>query len=214
MVKRENLDGGTSSSPPVIMWFRDDLRLADNPALAAAVASGAPVLAIYVLDDETPGLRRLGGAARWWLHESLSALATSLRAIGAELAILGGRADAIISRLARETGAGLVCWNRRYDEAERHQDSAIMSTLKSAGVAVRSFNGRLLNEPWDVQSKAGTPMKVFTPYWRAARESGEPSPALPAPTAIRGLDMAGNCQPEACQPAKSRTEAEQAPLGS
>jgi deoxyribodipyrimidine photo-lyase len=163
---------------PVIVWFRDDLRLNDNPALHAASSTGQPVLAVFVFDDATPTLRKLGGAARWWLHHSLTNLKTAL---GGNLLILSGAAEPALVALAQSAEASAVYWNRRYGEAERTVDGALKDKLKSAGVEARSFNGVLLNEPWEVQSKVGAPMKVFTPYWRAARERGEPAAPLPAP---------------------------------
>jgi deoxyribodipyrimidine photo-lyase len=173
--------GDVAPQSPVIVWFRDDLRLADNPALAAAAESGRPILAIYVFDDTTHGIRRLGGAARWWLHGSLASLGKALSAKGGALHILRGAAEDVILQLARDAKAAAVHWNRRYDEPERLLDGRIKEALKSAGVEAKSFNGHLLNEPWEVKGKSGGPMKVFTPYWRTARERGAPGPAIAAP---------------------------------
>jgi deoxyribodipyrimidine photo-lyase len=182
---QDSVDGKPPSAGTVIVWFRHDLRLADNPALTAAVASGRPVLAAFVLDDETPDIRSLGGAARWWLHGSLAALSASVRQRGAALHLFKGKSASVIAALVKAAGASAVYWNRRYGEAERSLDGAIKDHLKTAGIEARSFNSHLLREPWEVQSKAGTPMKVFTPYWRAARERGEPAAPLPAPQTIR-----------------------------
>ncbi len=174
---------------PVIVWFRTDLRIADNPALSHAVVSGRPVLPVYVLDDVAADLRPLGAAARWWLAGSLEALGASLSKLGATLLILRGPSEGTIRGLARETGAAAVVWNRRYESAAQRQDAAIKAALKSDGIEAKSFNAHLLNEPWDVTSKAGTPMKVFTPYWRAARERGEPQAPVAAPGAIKGFEF-------------------------
>jgi deoxyribodipyrimidine photo-lyase len=173
-----------SANAPIIVWFRDDLRLADNPALAAAVAGGRPVLAIYILDDESTGLRPLGGAARWWLHGSLARLGEALAEKGGELSLFKGAAEPILLTLANTIKAAAVHWNRRYDEAERHLDALIKEKLKTAGIEARSFNGHLLHEPWEVKSKTGTPLKVFTPFWRSARERAEPAAPLPAPSTL------------------------------
>jgi deoxyribodipyrimidine photo-lyase len=169
-----------------IVWFRHDLRLADNPALAAAVASGRPVIAVFILDDTSPGLRPLGGAARWWLHGSLDQLKQAMRATGADLLLFRGDSGQILSDIVKATGAAAVFWNRRYGAAERAQDSAIKEKLKASGIEARSFNSHLLHEPWEVKTKTETPFKVFTPFWRAARERGAPAAPLPAPKAIRG----------------------------
>lgn len=167
---------------PAIVWFRDDLRLADNPALYAA--AGRPVIALFVQDEESDGLRPLGGAARWWLHGALGALDEALRARGGRLLILHGAAAATIERLAVEIGAGAVYWNRRYGPAERRVDAGVKSALKSRGIAAQSFNGQLLREPWTVATQSGAPYRIFTAYWRAARKQDDPLRPLAAPDAL------------------------------
>jgi deoxyribodipyrimidine photo-lyase len=170
--------------PPALVLFRNDLRLADNPALAHAIASGRPVIALYVFDDGHDGQRRLGGAARWWLSRSLAALARSLEKLGNRLVLRSGAAREVIPAVAGETGAALVTWNRRYEAAGIAIDSAIKTDLKSKGIAAESFSGALLREPWSIRSQAGQPMKVFTPFWRAHQALGEPPAPLPAPSHI------------------------------
>lgn len=172
---------------PVIVWFRDDLRLADNPALAAAVHSGSPVVPIYVLDEESNGLRPHGGASRWWLHHSLVALGADLARKGAPLLLFRGPAEPLLLRLAEHLDAAAVFWNRRYGLAERNIDQAVKTSLKARGVAAESSNAGLLHEPWTVASKTGTPLKVFSPFWRAAQAAGDPLPPGPALRRIPGL---------------------------
>ena len=174
-------DGPHSLQAPAIVWFRDDLRLHDNPALTQAVASGQPLILLFIQDEASPGLRRHGGASRWWLHGSLLALSQSISERGSVLHLVSGKADDILFSLVQATEATAVYWNRRYGEAERTLDAAIKEKLIASGVTVTSFKANLLNEPWEITSKAGTPMKVFTPYWRNARERGDPAPPLPAP---------------------------------
>jgi deoxyribodipyrimidine photo-lyase len=171
-----------------LVWFRDDLRLGDNPALRAAVDAGGPVLCVFILDEETKGLRPHGAASKWWLHGSLAALDDALRKCGSRLDILRGKADDLIPRIAKALGAEFVFWNRRYGAAEIEQDKAIKAHLKEHGVAAESFNAHLLYEPWTVTTKTGDPCKVFTPFWRAARATGEPREPLPAPREIAGAD--------------------------
>ncbi len=179
------------SAVPTVVWLRDDLRLADNPALNAAVERGAPIVVVYVLDETSPGIRPLGGATRWWLHHSLVALREDLSRIGGELILKRGAAAQVIGRLVDETGAGAVVWNRRYGAA-RQIDAALKRQLLERGVEVESFAANLLFEPWTVLTGAGTPFRVFTPFWRACLDASEPRVPLAAPTAIRTRRVDGD----------------------
>lgn len=174
------------SASPSLVWFRDDLRLADNPALRAAVDRGGPVVAVFVLDEESPGFRPLGGAARWWLHHSLAALADGLRAKGTALILRRGAAAEVIPRLAAEVGAVAVFWNRRYSAPERAVDAGLKESLRADGHEVSSFAASLLFEPWTVRTGAGTPYGVFTPFWRACQQLPAPREPLPEPREIAG----------------------------
>ena len=167
-----------------ILWFRRDLRVSDNPALEAAVATGRPVLPVYILDDDDAGDWRPGGASRWWLHGSLAALGSALERHSNELVLRRGSAATVLAALVEETDASHVFWNRRYEPWAKARDEEIKSMLKASGVDAQSFNGSLLREPWEVQTKAGAPYKVFTPYWRALRALGEPPAPSPAPEDI------------------------------
>lgn len=171
---------------PSLVWFRDDLRLADNPALRAAVDRGAPVLAVFVLDEVSPGIRPLGGAARWWLHHSLAELGERVREKGSALVLRRGPAQEAIAALVAQTGAGAVFWNRRYGEPERTVDAAIKERLRAGGVEAQSFAASLLFEPWTVRTGAGTPYGVFTPFWRACRQLPPPRLPLPEPREVHG----------------------------
>jgi deoxyribodipyrimidine photo-lyase len=152
-----------------LVWLRNDLRIADNPALATALKHDAPVHAVYVLETDR-GLRPLGGAAKVWLHESLKALNGDLAERGVRLSYREGDSATLIPELVRETGAERVYWNRRYDPAGRAHDAALKSALKSDGIEAESFNAALLVEPWDIATKQGTPYGVFTPFWNALRD--------------------------------------------
>ncbi len=174
------------ASSPSIVWLRDDLRVADNPALAAAGERDEPVVVVYVLDEVSPGARPLGGASRWWLHHSLRALAGDLVAIGASLTLRRGAASEVIPALVAETGAGAVFWNRRYG-AMRDVDAALKSRLRDDGLVVESFGASLLFEPWTITSGSGDPYRVFTPFWRACLAAGEPRSPLPAPDTLAGV---------------------------
>jgi len=158
---------GQAVTAPAIVWLREDLRIADNPALHAAVASKRPLILLYVLDDETPAKWRVGGASRWWLHHSLAALSRDLEKRGASLTLRRGRADRMLFDLVAETGAKLVFWNRTYEPYAIARDTALKQALGAQGIEVESRSGALMHEPWTVKTKAGEPFKVFTPFWRA-----------------------------------------------
>jgi deoxyribodipyrimidine photo-lyase len=175
-----------SSPAPVVVWFRQDLRLADNPALIAAAETGAPVVPLYILDDAGHGAWAPGGASRWWLHHALEALAASLARLGAPLVLRRGPAAAVLDAVLAETGADRVVWNRCYEPALRARDEAIKTSLAARGLAVRSFNAGLLFEPWTVATQSGQPFKVYSPFARACRAAEAPPLPVPAPATLRG----------------------------
>ena len=141
---------------PVILWFRRDLRLADQPALAAAVASGGPVIPIYILDDDTPKHRKMGAASRWWLHHSLNALDTDLRALGSKLILRAGKSDAILSALAAETKASAVHCLRHYEPWWRNAEKSLAKSLPE-GCALYCHDGNYLMPPGSVTTGSGQP---------------------------------------------------------
>ena len=149
-----------------IVWFRQDLRVQDNPALTAAVSRGGSVVPVYILDEAGEGRWPLGGASRWWLHHSLSALDASLRERGSRLVLSRGESGVVLRGLTKSTGATAVYWNRRYEPTVIARDKALKAGLAEAGVEAKSFNAALLFEPHTVQNKAGGPFQVFTPYWK------------------------------------------------
>ncbi|PQA85396.1 cryptochrome/photolyase family protein [Hyphococcus luteus] len=158
------------SSRPALLWFRQDLRLADNPALAAARKTGLPVIPVYVFDDSLA--HPPGAAARWWLHHSLEALSAELEKLGAKLILRRGSAAEIIPGLVEETNAAHVFWNRRYFPGHIETDKKLKSELTEAGVTVETFNGALLREPWELKTGSGGPYRVFTPFWKALKQAG------------------------------------------
>ncbi|MEQ8206811.1 MAG: deoxyribodipyrimidine photo-lyase [Woeseia sp.] len=177
-----------TASEVIIVWFRQDLRLADNPALVAAAASGARVVPLYILDDDNAREWALGAASRWWLHQSLISLDKSLQG---QLSVLRGAAHKILSRAASETGATAVYWNRCYEPWRIDRDRRIRKTLQAQSVAVRSYNGSLLYEPTTVHKRDGSPYKVFTPYYRnGCLENGaEPRPLVSQPKDLKLLRL-------------------------
>ena len=167
---------------PTIVWFRRDLRLADNPALAAAAAAGM-VIPVFFYDEAVDAL---GGASRWWLHHSLAALDRSLASLGSRLLLRRGPAVDTLVALVRESGATAVCWNRTFLPALDRADETIAATLKAAGVGSRRYGTNLLHAPETLLTRAGRPYQVFTPFWNALRQQLIDPPAaaperLPAP---------------------------------
>ena len=161
---------------PHIVWFRQDLRVADNPALAAAVDSGYPILPVYILDDESAGEWRMGAASRWWLHQSLMALDQSLQG---QLRLLSGNAATLLPELAQQVDASGVVWNRCYEPWRIARDTEIKKSLEQDDIDVESFNGSLLFEPHTVAKADGTPYKVFTPFYRKGCLANSPDPHAP-----------------------------------
>jgi deoxyribodipyrimidine photo-lyase len=175
-----------------LILFRDDLRLADHPALASV--AGEALLSVYV-DEQGTGRRPLGGASRWWLHRSLKALSDDLAARGGRLDILSGDPRDLIPALARASGASRIVWSRRYDQPARDVDAALKTDLKAKGFAVESFCASLLYEPWTVKTGDGRPFRVFTPLWKAARLSGAPPAPIPAPARLTAVDWPADAPP-------------------
>jgi deoxyribodipyrimidine photo-lyase len=177
----------SQTAPPCIVWFRDDLRLSDHPALDAAARAGQPVICLYVFDEPNhPTDRRpLGGAARWWLAQSLRALQRRLDAVGASLVLRKGPAAQIIAELARTSGASAVFWNEIAQAPHQTAASEVTAALEEIGVASQSFPGDLLAAPADIRNREGRGLRVFTPFWRRVQALGDPPSPLPAPDTLR-----------------------------
>jgi len=171
-----------------IVWFRRDLRLADNAALAHALAVAERVIPLYVHAPDELGAWAPGAASNWWLHHSLAALARSLEQRGTRLVIRrAGSALAGLRAAIKDSGATLVCWNRLYEPAEAARDSAITSALTAAGIEAASFAGHLLLEPGTVRTGSGGPYKVYTPFARTARAQLTLPPARAVPRALAAV---------------------------
>lgn len=155
-------------SQPIIMWFRQDLRLSHNPALNAAARAGE-VICLYVLDDETPSDWRWGGASRWWLHKSLESLSKTVR-----LVLRRGRADEVLKQVLAETKASAVHFARDYAPWSAALEQRVKAVAEAAGAACHRHRGFLLHEPEAIRTGGGTPFKVYTPFSRACFAAGEP----------------------------------------
>lgn len=169
-----------------IVWFRQDLRLKDNPALIHAVENGYNIIPLYILDDENAGAWKRGGASRWWLYKSLQALNESM---DGNMVFRSGKADEILPELVEDSGALAVFWNRCYEPWRISRDERIKTDLKENKIETKSFNGSLLWEPWEISKDDGTPYKVFTPFYRkGCLKHSEPAQAKPAPSNISYAD--------------------------
>ncbi|MBA4782259.1 MAG: deoxyribodipyrimidine photo-lyase [Rhizobiales bacterium] len=181
---------------PFLVIYSSDLRVADNPALHAAMTAakddGAPVVALYVLEEafeagtrpSTETARAPGGAGRWWLHHSLEALARALEDLHVPLVLRKGERTVIVKEIADEIGAGHLTWNRQYDAAGVAFGKAIKQWAKTGGRTAKSYNGGLLHDPYTLKTKSGGPFRVFSPFWKACLAAGDPVNVLPEPAAL------------------------------
>lgn len=189
----------SSATKPVLVWFRDDLRLSDHPALAAAAARGAPLVCLYVLDEKSAALRApqarpLGGAARWWLAQSLRALARSLAAHGLQLVLRKGAAAKVVAEVAREAGVSDVTWNEIDIPAHAQVAGDVAREIERAGLAWTSFRGDVLVRPANLRNKEGRGLKVFTPFWNRVKSLGDPPTPLPVPKLYPGPRVGGDIE--------------------
>jgi deoxyribodipyrimidine photo-lyase len=168
--------------PVTVLWFRQDLRLRDNPALDAAVKRGA-VVPVYIWAPEEEGEWSPGAASRWWLHQSLQALDASLRERGSGLILAKGPAVPTLKALAKRVGATAVYWNRRYEPAAIEVATRVEARL---GLETRSFNSALLVEPHEILNQSGKPYQVYTPYRRRVLHDVRPPTPLRVPSRIAG----------------------------
>jgi len=173
-----------SPTPPVILWFRNDLRLSDHAALHAALGTGQPVLPVYILDDETAGAWAPGAASRWWLHHSLTALAADLEQRGATLVLRRGVTQSVLPRLIRETGATAVFTGGSPEPWARRLDTEMAERL--APVRLHRMRTTMLFHPDAVRSKSGGAYAVYTPFANACLALPPRSPPIAAPQHIPG----------------------------
>ncbi|WP_025827561.1 cryptochrome/photolyase family protein [Acetobacter okinawensis] len=169
-----------SGQSPVLVWFRDDLRLSDNLALSRAVQSGQPLLCVVVRSTA----QTCTSALDWWRMQGVQALDHALRARGGQLHVFAAQEEQFLPELVRQSGCTQVFWNRRYDPAGKATDTQLKAQLRQMGVTVHSTPGSLLHEPWTVRSKAGQAFQVFGAFWRAASSMAHYPAPLPAPTGM------------------------------
>ncbi|MEO0783379.1 MAG: deoxyribodipyrimidine photo-lyase [Pseudomonadota bacterium] len=199
-----------SENSPAILWLRRDLRLSDHPAMTAALASGGPVIPVYIRDDLVDGL---GAAPKWRLGLSIEAYSASLEALDSKLVLRSGNPVDVLKALIEETGATSVHWHRAYDPDSIARDKEVKTALKDARIEAQSHAGHLLFEPWTVQTGSGGFYKVYSPMWKAVRTRDVAAPllapsSLPAPLTWPesesldswALGSAMNRGAEVCQP--------------
>jgi deoxyribodipyrimidine photo-lyase len=173
-----------SESRSVLLWYRLDLRVANHPALEAALSTGLPVVPVFLWDPAAEGPWAPGRNSRWWLARSLEALDGELRKRGSRLLFREGETGALLRSLARETGAREIHFSRRFEPRLEKRDAKLAEDLRAEGLTLHRHAGNLLREPESLRTQGGTPFKVFTPFWRAFEAAGDPRPPLSAPETI------------------------------
>jgi deoxyribodipyrimidine photo-lyase len=173
------------SGTPTLVWFGQDLRLADNPALERAIARQGAILPVFIWAPEEEFPWSPGAASRWWLHQSLRELEASLIKRGSKLIVRRGPAAEALLALAAESGAKFIFWNRRYEPAAIARDRELGRRLRERGIAAASCPGNLLFEPGTILNANGKPYQVFTPFWRACLAMPGPEKPYPAPKRLR-----------------------------
>jgi deoxyribodipyrimidine photo-lyase len=153
-----------------IVWFRRDLRVADNPALAAASSTGDAVVPLFVHDDESSDPWAPSAVSNTRQRESLARLASELEARSSKLVVLKGRPPVVLDQLTREHPTAVVFWNRQYEPYARAMEREVTAVLESRGIGVNEYDANLLFQPGLIMTAGGTPYRVFTAFWRACVE--------------------------------------------
>ncbi len=173
------------SEQPIIVWFRNDLRLTDNLAVARAVETGAPVIGLYIRQPSGDIERAIGGVSKWWLHHSLQSLKADIEAAGSCLVFRTGKPHEVIAELSQETGAKCVHITRRYELDAASLEKDLKASLDDEGITLRRYSGALLCEPEDIETQNGDPYKVYSPFWRALNARGKPRKPVPRPGKLK-----------------------------
>jgi deoxyribodipyrimidine photo-lyase len=184
-----------SSTPTggrALVWFRKDLRLADNPCLEAALRSGKEIIPVFIWNKEEGGAWSPGAAARWWLHQALASLGKDIGDLGGSLIFKKGKAEKILPQLAEDLEVDTLYFGRTYDPAGRATEQEVETAFTDRSVSLESFNTSLLQEPWEVKNGSGRPFQVFTPYWRKSRSGIYREPAKYSLTALSFSNLKSN----------------------
>jgi deoxyribodipyrimidine photo-lyase len=172
------------SPSPSIVWFQSDLRLADNPALSAAVRRGQPLICLYVWNPKATDYGRPGAASRWWLHYSLQSLSANLQNVGNRLLIRMGHTHAVLLDLLKSIKNAHVFWNRSCEPTALESERHILNLIKTKKVQGTGFYGNNLVDPARIKTQTGKPYRVFTPFWKRLQAQLPLSPPLPAPRTL------------------------------
>jgi deoxyribodipyrimidine photo-lyase len=177
-----------------LVWFRLDLRLTDNPALAGAASRFDHLVPVFIWAPEEDGDWPPGAASRWWLHQSLKMLDVDCRRAGMRLILRRGPSLPALRSLSRECGASSVFWNRRYEPALRARDACVQQALLSDGLDVETYNSALLSEPDEIKNGKGKPFSIFSPFWRSCSFAvpdfdPEPAPRLKQTKLLPSLEL-------------------------
>jgi len=167
------------SSKAILVWLQSDLRLDDNPALFAASKTGRPVIPVFIFNEGVNENWRLGAASRWWLHHALQDFNSELESIDSRLLLRTGKTIEVLQKLVDETKSNAIYFHRRYSKPERDEDEIIQKTFSD--LEIKDFSGNLLYEPQNIQTKQGKPYQVYTPYWNACLDKGQPPKPLAPP---------------------------------
>ncbi|NP_001303186.1 cryptochrome-2 [Brassica napus] len=180
-----------STNKKTIVWFRRDLRIEDNPALAAAAHEGS-VFPVFIWCPEEEGQFYPGRASRWWMKQSLAHLTQSLKALGSEPTLIKthNTVSAILD-CVRATGATKVVFNHLYDPVSLVRDHTVKEKLVERGISVQSYNGDLLYEPWEIYCEKGKPFTNFNSYWKKCLDMPVESVVIPPPWRLIPLTAAG-----------------------
>ncbi|MEM7170166.1 MAG: deoxyribodipyrimidine photo-lyase [Pseudomonadota bacterium] len=173
-----------NQNSPIILWFRDDLRLSDHPALSAAAKLGVPIIPLFILDDLSSDARRRGGAARWWLQASLESLGREVQALGGRVILRRGRAPSVLEDFAKATKAQGVFFTRLYEPSRVEEEQDVAAMCRMQGITCRRYPGALLFEPEDIATQKGEPFRVFTPFSKACLSRGGIKAPLSVPDNI------------------------------
>lgn len=164
---------------PSIVWFRQDLRLEDQPALIAAIQQGDPIIPLYIWAPEEIDNWKIGAASKWWLHYSLINLQEELLKRNLHLVIRQANSSLeALLEVIKETNAQTLFWNRCYEPAAVKRDAHIKSILQQNGIQTQIFNGSLLYDPWSILNKQNKPFQVFTPFWKHCLKTNLPTAPL------------------------------------